>query len=185
MKKVTILILFALFTISCEGQKTDLKLQWRDFESKEAGVKVSLPCEPTKNFNSIQDEPRPIYLYEFSCEIEGMTFLLSSKHHSQEFNEKTFSRTFEIEEELLKTIFGEVNTFNEKSDFLANGFVSKYYEVRPKKGGTVNKIVVLSKIRSYTALFGIMPKNERKIRESKIDFESISKKFIDSFQVIE
>ncbi len=86
MKKLSLLFVFAFFIISCRAQKTDLHLQWKEFESEEAGIKASFPCEPQKYYKSFQDEPRPIHVYDFSCEAEGIKFLISSKNYMDVFN---------------------------------------------------------------------------------------------------
>lgn len=185
MKKILIFIILSVLTISCQAQKSDLDLKWREFEFKEAGIKVSLPCDPEKYFKSFQDEPRPIHVYSFSCEIKGMKFLISSQHYMDKFEENTFDKTFESHETNLKTIFGSIEDFNEKRDFKTSGFNSKFYEVKPESGGKINNLFVVSESRFYDAMFGILPESEKQIKESKIDYESISKKFTDSFQIIE
>lgn len=185
MKRILPLLLSALFAVSCQAQKVNSNLTWKEFESKEAGMKVSLPCEPKKNFKSFQDEPRPIHVYEFSCEAEGMKFLISSKNYMDDFNENTFKRTFESNESILKTMFGTVEGFEKKENFLTNGLESKYYEVKLKSDGKINMLIVVSKNRSYEAMFGVTPESAVKLKESKIGYEEIGKKFIDSFSVID
>lgn len=183
MKKILLIVWFAMFSFSCHAQKNDLK--WKDFESKEAGIKASFPCEPKKSFRSFQDEPRAIHVYGFDCEDKGIKFLISSKNYLNEFNQDTFKQTFDSNELILKTMFGVVESFNERKDFLTNGFTSRYYEVRPKSGGKVNSLIVLSENRSYELIIGITPDNAKKMEMSNANFQDVSNRFIDSFQVIE
>lgn len=182
MKNILMFLLFVLSTASCQAQKSNLNLQWKEFESKESGIKISLPCEPKKYFKSFQDKPRPIHVYDLSCEVEGIKFLISSKNYMDDFNENSFKQTFEANESILKTMFGAIESFNEKKDFLTNGFTSKYYEVKLKGSGKINMLVVVSEIRSYQAMVGITPDSDKKL---KANFEEISKKFVDSFQITE
>ena len=181
MKKLLILLLFSCSIISCKAQKKETPLQWKDFESKEAGIKVQIPCEPKKYFKSFQEQPRPIHVYNFNCEIEGLKFLISSKHYLDDFN-NTFKQTFDAVESNLKTMFGEIKSFNERKDFQTNGFESKYYQVKLNSGAKINQLIVVSKTRSYDAMFAVLPD---KAKESNTDYEKIGKQFIDSFQLLE
>lgn len=159
--------------------------QWRNFESKEAAIKVSLPCDPEKSFKSFQDEPRPIHNFGFSCEVQGMRFLISSTDYMENFNERTFKQTFNANESNLKSMFGAIESTEKKENFLTSGFSSKYYEITPKVGGKIKSLIVVSENRFYTAMFGVTPENEKKLKGSKVDYDELSKKFIDSFQIIE
>jgi len=161
MTNILVFLLFVLSTASCQAQKSDLNLQWKEFESKESGMKISLPCEPEKYFKSFQDKPRPIHVYDFSCEVEGIKFLISSKNYMDDFNENSFKQTFEANEGNLKTMFGAIESFNEKKDFLTNGFISKYYEVKLKGSGKINMLVVVSEIRSYQVMVGITSDSDK------------------------
>jgi len=183
MKKIILLFIFVITTISCQSQKANSSLQWKEFDFPDAGLKVSLPCEPKKYFKSFQDNPRPIHVYDFSCETEGMKFLVSSKNYMDDFNENTFKQTFDANESNLKTMFGAIESIEEKNDFLTNGLSSKYYEVTPKVGGKVKSLIVVNNSRFYEAMFGITPESERNLKESKVDYNEISKKFLDSFQI--
>ena len=185
MNKIIVFILFLTFAFSCKAQSEDLKLRLKEFESKEAGLKASLPCEPEKFFKSFQDRPRPIHVYDFDCETGGIKFVISSKNYMNEFNEKTLAQTFASHENILKNFFGEVESFNEKKDFLVSGLKSGYYEVRLQAGGKINELVAASNVRYYVATVGVMPQNVKKLKESKLDYDSVSKKFINSFQVID
>lgn len=183
MKKLSLLFLFVFFSVSCQGQKSDL--QWKDFESKDAGMKINIPCEPKKFFKSFQDNPRHIHVYDFSCETEGIKFLVSSKNYMDDFNDKTFKQTFDAIESGYKTMFGEVENFNDKDVLLANGFPSRSYGIKYKNGAKIKSLVILNQERSYTILVGMPRDNERKLKESKISFDEVSKKFIESFQILD
>jgi hypothetical protein len=181
MKKLLLLFTFIFFIISCQAQN-EVSLPWKEFESIESSMRVQIPCEPKKYFKSFQDQPRPIHVYSFNCEVNGLKFLISSKHYMDEFNDKTFKQTFDAHESNLKTMFGEVESFNERKDFLTNGFDSKYYQVKLKSGAKINQLVVVSKTRSYDAMFVVTPE---KAKESNTNYEKIGERFIDSFQVLE
>ncbi len=99
------------------------------------------------------------------------------------FNENTFKQTFDTNESILKTMFGTVEKLERKDNFLTDGLASKYYEIKLKNGGKVNTLVVISENRSYEAMFGVTPENEEKLKESKVNYDEISKKFIDSFHI--
>ncbi len=185
MKQILLLFIFVFLTISCQAQKKDLDLQWKTYEFPEAGMKASFPCEPVKSFKSFQDKPRPIHTYNFDCEVSGIKFLISSKNHLDDFDENTFERNFEANESNLKFMFGAVESFDKKENFLTNGFISKYYEIKPKVGGKVKSLMVVNESRSYEALFGVTPDNEKKLKNLKIDYDEIGKKFIDSFQILD
>ena len=185
MKKLTLLFVFVFLAISCQAQKSNLNLHWKEFESKESGIKVNMPCEPKKSFKSFQNEPRPIHVYEFSCEVEGMKFLVSSKNYMDKFSENTFKQTFDANENILKTMFGTVENLEKRENFLTDGYNSKYYEVKPKTGGKIKSLIVVNENRSYEAMFGVTAENEIRLKESKIDYDEIAKKFTDSFQIID
>ncbi len=68
---------------------------------------------------------------------------------------------------------------------MTNGLSSQFYEVKLKAGGKINSLLAVSKTRSYQAMFGISSESEKKLKKLNIDFEKISKKFTDSFQIIE
>lgn len=178
MKKLLLIFFCGVVTICCSAQKQDSNLQWKTFNFPEAGMKASFPCEPEKYFKSFQDKPRPIHVYDFDCEVEGIKFLISSKHYMDDFNENTFNEIFENHEFILKKMFGEIESYNEKKDFFTNGFASRFYEAKYKSGGDVNSLVVLSENRSYEAMIG-----NPSVSVKNPDFNEISTKFIDSFQI--
>ena len=180
-----LLSIFVFLTISCQAQKKDLGLQWNTYEFPKAGMKASFPCEPEKSFKSFQDKPRPIHVYGFHCEVSGIKFLISSKNYMDEFSENTYEETFEANESNLKFMFGAVEGFDKKENFLTNGFISKYYEIKPKSGGKVKSLIVVNESRSYEALFGVDPENEKKLKNLKVNYDEIGKKFIDSFQILD
>ena len=92
--RIGLLLIILLGFVSCSSQ-TETGLKWSDFESKVAGVRASLPCTPKASDKSFQDQPRPIHVYEFNCEIEGIGFLLSVKNHQNDFNSKMIDESFE------------------------------------------------------------------------------------------
>ncbi len=143
-----------------------------------------MPCEPIKSFKSFQDEPRPIHVYEFDCEVEGIIFLFSFKNHLNDFDEKTTTKTFEANESNLKFAFGKLERFVEKDNFQTNGFASRSYEIYPENGGRIIDLIVVNEQGTYEASIGVTPENEARIKVKKIDFEKSAQKYMSSFQVV-
>ncbi len=177
--------MFIGFFNSCKAQNSKPELKWEKFESSESGMKAEMPCQPKKYFKSFQDNPRPIHVYSFDCEVNGIKFLISSKNYMDDFDEKSFQKVFESNEFILKTQFGEIKEFTEKKDFLTNGFKSKYYEVIPKLGGKIKSLMVVNKTRAYSTWVGVIPEKAKEVENKNIDFEKIGNTFIKSFQILD
>ena len=148
-------------------------------------MKTEFPCEPKKYFKSFQETPRPIQVYDFDCKTEGIKFLITSKNYMDEVNEKSIQNVFENKVSFLKTQFGEIQNFDVKSNFLTNGFQSKYYDVSLKSGGKLKSLVVVNKVRFYNVLVGVNQEKANELKNKNIDFEEIGNKFIKSFQIID
>jgi len=117
-----IFFIILLSSISCCGQAG---WTWSVFESKNAGIRVSLPCTPKESDKTFQDQPRPIHVYEFSCEVDGVRFLLSVKNHQNSFTSRTVDESFESNEFILKNMFGAIGKFDVRKDFTTNEFASQ------------------------------------------------------------
>src|SRR5258708_32842923 len=104
------LIILLGFVYGCSQTATEPK--WIDFESDDARIRASLLCAPKESVKSFQDQPRPIHVYSFECASNGIRFLLSVENHQNDFNSKTIDESFESNEFLLKSMFGEVEKFS-------------------------------------------------------------------------
>lgn len=181
--RIRILSLILLGVVYGCGQ-TSKELKWTDFGSNSAGIRASLLCTPKEAVKSFQDQPRPINVYSFDCEFGGIRFLLSVKNHQNDFNAKTINESFESNEFLLKSMFGEVEKFSARKDFTTNGFASRDYEMELKGGGKVRSLIVVNEFATYSALIGVTSDNHEIMAQKKLDFKNISDKFIGSVEIL-
>ena len=178
------LLLIILFGFVSGCSQTETGPKWSDFESKDGGIRASLLCTPKERIKSFQDQPRPIHIYSYECESNGIRFLLSVKNHQNDFNAKTIDESFESNEFLLKSMFGEVEKFSARKDFTTNGFASRDYDMELKAGGKVRALIGVNEFATYEALIGVTQDNLEIIVQKKLDFKSISDKFIGSVEIL-
>ena len=97
---------------------------------------------------------------------------------------KTIDESFGSNEFLLKSMFGEVEKFSARKDFTTNGFASRDYDMELKAGGKVRALIVVNEFATYEALIGVTQDNLEIIVQKKLDFKSISDKFIGSVEIL-
>lgn len=173
-----------LFITACGSIEPDFNLNWKEFTFKEAGFKAEFPCEPIKDFNSFQDEPRPVHTYEFSCDIEGMKFYISSKHYLDNFNENSIKDIFDSFEsghkKFLSIGLKETKAMEIKKFSNTKG---KLYKFENQEKAIIYQLVLANDERFYDLTNLLLAKNNS-TKESKSEFDKISKRFRDSFEII-
>lgn len=182
MIKIGLIIL--LFFTQCSNETIFNDLKWRAVVAKEAGVKVDFPCEPKKDFKSFQEKPRPINIYEFSCQVDGMKFLVSSKNYLDDFNEKSIPDYFESIESINRVMFGTVKKLDEKDISKYPNVKGKFYKLELESKGIIYILALADENRTYDIMAGLLPeKNSSENVEN--EFDKIAKKFIDSLEIIQ
>ena len=84
----------------------------------------------------------------------------------------------------MKNTFGEVEKLSVRKDFSTNGFVSRDYDLELKDGGKVRSLIVVNEFATYEAFIGVTQDHLATIAKKKLDFENISKKFINSVEIL-
>ena len=175
-------LLFVCFVSGC-AQTTD-KFEWQVIQSADARLRGLFPCEPKLAKKSFQDDPRPIHVFDFSCEKEGMRFLLSVKNHPNDFTSKTVDESFESNEFLMKNMFGSVESFDVRNGRTSNDFELRDYDLLVKGGGKIRSRIVVNEFATYQALVGLLPEKIKSSGQKKLDFVTVSERFIASVEIL-
>ncbi len=176
--------LLVLFCFASCGGQTSVSFEWKTIEFTDARIRASLPCVPKISKKSFQDEPRPIQIYGFDCEIDGIRFSLSVKNHQNDFTLKTVSESFDSNEFLLMSMFGEVEHFSVRNHRTTKGYESRDYDVAITDGGKIRSLIVVNEFATYQALVGVTSENLHILGQKKLDFVKVSEKFFGSVEVL-
>lgn len=179
------IFLFTATMCTSDDQNSVSKLEWREFISEEANLKVRVPCSPERTVKTFQEEPEPIRIYSFSCEGDGNKFLISFKNHMYEFNKEKVVEELEQFDEFLRQQHGnEIKTLKGET-INKNGLPIRITEINFQNGNRIKRIFTKNELGSFDAMVGIFRKAGQRDNQFEAYFENVANPFIESFQVIE
>lgn len=188
MNKI-ILFFFVIFLLtSCKAQEKATETVWKNASFDDAGFSVNSPCELKRTFfKSFQEKPRPIRVFSYECEYEGVKYLASLKEHMDEFDEKRVPQQLKAKEDYLPALFKEKNlevVFLMKEDLLRDGFPVRTFdaEIGGKDRWREFTLVTTKGVFNLTCVL-IINKGNKKSEEMENNFIAQSQKFFDSFHL--
>src|SRR5687768_14825295 len=81
---LVLFIYLALFS-ACTAQ-THSNFEWKMFDISDSGIKVSLPCEPSREAKVFQKEPKLAQRYAYGCKKDNFDFSISLAEHFDNFD---------------------------------------------------------------------------------------------------
>lgn len=183
MKRITILLTLVFFIISCQTQKADSSLQWKDFDFSEAGIKIALPCEPSKSIKTFQKEPKLAQVYQYVCEKDEFKFSVSLSEHFEEFDPKKVKDSIDSIEKGLRD--GIKNNANFSSrDVIFQNFQCRVFDV---KNATVlgRHLHIQNERGAYNIQLISNIKPNQSNEDFNSEFESVGKILFDSLIISE
>lgn len=184
MRKIILLNLIGFICIiGCSSQDNVNKFVWKDFTFEDAGIKISLPCEPSKEVKVFQKEPKLAQRYTFNCKKDNFEFSISLSEHFGDFSEDKAKETISFTEKMLKESIGDNADFSSK-DISFEDAIGK--EFNAKNESRLSKLIYIQNKRGAYNIQIISSNNAKKsVKDFDKEFEDISNKFVDSFKIIE
>lgn len=188
MNKIILSIFAALLIISCKAQEKTPEAIWKNNSFDDARFSIESPCELERTFfKSFQEKPRPIRVFSYECEYEGVKYLASLKEHMDEFDEKRVPNQLKLKEEYLPELFKEKNLeviFLKKEDLSRNGFPARTFEAEIGGKDLWREFTLVNPqgVYNLTTVL-IIKKGSKRSEDIENNFNSHSQKFFDSFHI--
>jgi len=130
MRKINLVFILCVFLcLSCNAQKEDSSLMWKNFDFPDAGIKINLPCEPSKNVKIFQEEPKLAQVYRYSCEKEGIKSSVSLAEHFGEFDKSKVKEAIDgVERVMREEIKNNANISTKDATF--QNFSAREFDIK-------------------------------------------------------
>jgi len=176
-----LLTLTIILFLGCSAEMPE-ELKWQELRSEDAGLIVDLPCVPKETATRFQEEPRPIHSYDYSCKLDGIRFLVSSRHYMDPFNEKSIAEFFETIEDINRTELGSIKRLEKSLSKNFRPAKAKKYEFVNDKGAILSQLAVANSERTFWITVAALP--DSVWAEDKIRFGKVVNRTISSFKLI-
>ncbi len=188
MHKIIVLFLVTLLMVSCKAQEKNKETVWSNASFEDSGLSVDSPCEMKRTFfKTFQEKPRPIRVFSYECENQGIKYAAEVKEHMDGFDEKRVPQQLTAKENYLPELFKEKNlevVFLKKEDLQRDGFPVRTFEAEIGGKDLWREFVLVNKVGVFnlTAVL-IVPKGNGRNQEMENNFNNQSQKFFDSFHL--
>lgn len=188
MYKTVILFFVALSMISCKAQEKTKVTVWSNASFEDSGFSVDAPCELKRTFfKSFQEKPRPIRVFSYGCDNDGIKYAVEMKEHMDEFDEKRVPQQLTAKENYLPELFKEKTlevVFLKKEDLQRDGFPVRTFEAEIGGKDLWREFILVNRkgVFNLTTVL-IVPKDNRKNEEMESNFNNQSQRFFDSFHL--
>lgn len=184
MKKIVFAKLFLLVCfVACSSQNNTNKSDWKKFNLEDAGIKISLPCEPSKSVKVFQEKPKLAQRYTFDCKQDNLEISVSLAEHFGDFDEVKAKENMGFTEKMLKEGIGDKADFSSK-DLTFQGFLAKEFIAKNS-----SRLSHLLNVQNKRGMYNFQLISTKKTNQSgksfNNEFDKNSKEFFDSIQIIE
>jgi hypothetical protein len=181
MRKTNIvLMLCVLFCWTCSAQKESSKLIWKNFDFSDAGIKVSLPCEPSKSVKTFQEEPKLAQVYKYSCEKEVLKFSISLAEHFGEFSQSEVKDAIDGVERVMRE--GIKNNANiSTKDTIFQTYSAREFDIK-NETMLARNLHVQNKRGAYNVQMIFQRKQNQSDEDFNTEFQSTAQKLFESFR---
>lgn len=178
------IFLMLLAVTSCEAQPKSAKMVWRDFEFTEAGLKVAFPCDPVTSVKTFQEEPKLARVFSFKCSEAKFDFSVSLPERFGSFESEKVDEELQSIEQVLKTMIDDKATISVRN-VVVQGFSAREFSV--KNDWTLGRQLHIAHPRGgYNVQISFTPTNDKALsRVQANEFESVAKRFFDSFVILD
>ncbi|MGI9055525.1 MAG: hypothetical protein ACR2F2_06955 [Pyrinomonadaceae bacterium] len=183
MKKLLILFLFVIFVVSCTAQKADTNLVWKNYDFSDAGIKISIPCDPNKSVKVFQEKPKLAQVYQFTCKTDNIEFSISLAEHFGAFEpSKTKDALDGVEKTMREGVKDSAKILTK--DFFFRTLAAKQIDV--KNETTIGRHLHIQHERgAYNIQLIVKRKPNQSSEDLKVEFDSVASEYFDSLKVSE
>lgn len=178
MIKLSLIISLLLFSYSCNSQINNDGLTWKEFVAEDAGFKVMLPCEPSKEVKTDDYGNGKSSGYNFNCKINEMNLFMAFLDHNPTLKNDLPTFLKYAEGDFLFAVKGKVL---KKEELKINEFPARSFEIEVDKDKRVNALILVNDKGSLHVVFGHPESN---FNGSNVNYDAIRKKIFDSIQII-
>lgn len=172
--------LYLILFCSCAAQ-TQSKYEWRNFDFSESGIKVALPCEPSKKARVFQEEPKLAKSYIYNCENDGFDLTVSLSEHFGEFDENNVKERFDGIQEMMSQSIADKGSVTAK-DLSFQTYSAR--EITARNENVLGKLLLVQNSRgTYNAQIRLVKKSKQSKAEFEAEFEKNAKLFFESFEI--
>lgn len=138
-------------------------------------------------FKFFQEKPRPIRVFSYECEFEGIKYLASLKEHMDEFDKKRVPQQLMAKEDYLPELFKEKKlevVFFKKEDSQRDGFPVRTFEAEIGGKDLWRELTLVNTkgVFNLTTVLIVLKGNRGGI-EMENNFSNQPQKFFDSFHL--
>ena len=176
----TLLFVYLALSCACSAQ-THSNPEWKTFDFSDSGIKIDLPCEPSREAKVFQKEPKLAQRYAYGCKKDNLDFSVSLAEHFNEFDPNKAKQSFDGVEEMLR------NSIKDKANLSAKDTTFQTYvarEIAAENEDLLGKMLLVQNKRGF---YNVQLMSRRKPNQSKEDFndefQKSSQQLIDSIKI--
>lgn len=177
------LLIVCLF-VSCKAQMQSPNFDWKEHSFNNAGIKIKFPCEVNERVVNLTENGKPVKFFTFDCDKNQISFLVQLWEYSDGLNIDQIQQKLDDEEKKLKADVGQNNKVENKDILYQNKLKGKIFNITNATTSMQETSIVSKKGLYKIVVFFPKPKQQSK-RDFDNEFESVSKTFFESFQIIE
>ncbi len=176
----TLLFVSLTFWCSCTAQ-TRSDVEWKTFDFSDSGIKVALPCEPSREAKVFQKEPKLAQRYDYGCKKNNLDFSVSLAEHFNEFDPNKAGESFDNIEEMLRNSIKDKATLGTK-DTTFQAFAAR--EITSENENLLGKILL---VQNKRGTYNVLLMSRRDANQSKenfnVEFQKNAQQLFDSFEI--
>ena len=177
--------LFVLILTSCLlpccAQSGSKKWDWQSFDFSDAGIRVELPCEPSRSSKIFQETPKLARRFEFKCEIGKFQFSISLAEHFGDFDTLKAEENINLIEKMLRQGIGGNAEFTSEGISIS-GFTGRRWSAK-NETRLARHLHIENKRGSYGLQIVAQKRNARSLEPTDAEFDEVAKRLFDSFQI--
>lgn len=181
MRKLkTLLLVSLIFCCFCAAQNR-LDVEWKIYDFSDSGIKIALPCEPSREAKVFQKEPKLAQRYAYGCKKDNFDYSVDLAEHFNEFDPNRAKESFNNIEEMLR------NSINDKATLTAKDTTFQTYAAREITSENENVLGRMLLVQNKRGSYNVQLMSQRKPNQSKEDFDSEfqknSQQLVDSVKI--
>ena len=176
----TLLFVYLAFCCSCAAQTTS-NFEWKTFDFSDSGIKLALPCEPSKSAKVFQKEPKLAQTYSYNCKKDNFEFSVSLAEHFDDFDPAKAKERFDGVEGLMRESLGGKADLSAK-DTTFQTFVAREFSIENE-----TRLAKAIHFQNKRGFYNVQVISQRKPNQSSEDFrdefQKNTRSFFDSVKI--
>lgn len=181
MKKIAVLFLFVAFTVSCNAQKENSTLIWKNFDFSDAGINISMPCEPSKSVKIFQEKPKLAQVYQFNCEEDNLKFSITLSERFEDFEPNKTKEKIDGIEKFIREGVKDKATVSAK-DLTFQTFAARQFDVI-NETSIARHLHIQNERGAYNIQLILKRKPNQLAKDMNAEFESVAPEYFDSLKI--